>query len=46
MTIEHVAFADLDRLIAEREIVDAKSIIGLTMARRYLDGLHEGARVA
>jgi ADP-ribose pyrophosphatase len=42
MTIEHVAFADLDHLIAARAIVDAKSIIGLTLARQYLAGLPGG----
>lgn len=38
MTIEEVAFADLDGLIERREIVDAKSIIGLLMARSFLSG--------
>ena len=36
MTIEQVALADVDALIAEREIVDAKTIIGLLLARAYL----------
>ena len=39
MTTEEVAFADVDALIATREIVDAKSIIGLLLARRYLEEL-------
>lgn len=33
MTVEKVALADVPRLIAEGEIVDAKTIIGLLMAR-------------
>lgn len=32
MTVEHVALADVPRLIASSELVDAKSIIGLTLA--------------
>jgi len=32
MTVEHVALADVPRLIAAGELVDAKSIIGLTLA--------------
>jgi ADP-ribose pyrophosphatase len=42
MTTEHVAFADVDALIARRAIVDAKTIIGLTLARRLLAGEYEG----
>jgi 8-oxo-dGTP pyrophosphatase MutT (NUDIX family) len=41
MTVERVAFADLDRLIATAELVDAKSIIGLCLARDAL--AREGA---
>ncbi|MDQ6909815.1 MAG: NUDIX hydrolase [Actinomycetota bacterium] len=37
MTIERVALADVPRLIAHGEIVDAKSIIGLCLAREALD---------
>jgi ADP-ribose pyrophosphatase len=36
MTIEEVALADVPRLIAEGELVDAKSIIGLCLAREAL----------
>jgi 8-oxo-dGTP pyrophosphatase MutT (NUDIX family) len=42
MTIEQVAFADLDRRIADREIVDAKSIIGLTLTRQHLERFDAG----
>ncbi len=36
MQVEQVAFADVDRMIAEREIVDAKTIIGLLLARAHV----------
>ena len=36
MQIERVALADALRLIAARDIVDAKTIIGLTLAREHL----------
>ncbi len=36
MTIEHHPLADVPRLIRERELVDAKSIIGLSLAREVL----------
>ena len=42
MTTEKVAFADVDALIARRELVDAKSIIGLLLTRRLLAGEYEG----
>jgi ADP-ribose pyrophosphatase len=42
MTIEPIAFADVDALIASRAIVDAKSIIGLQLARRLLAGEYPG----
>ena len=42
MTIERIAFDDVDALIAAREIVDAKSIIGLQLARRLLAGEYPG----
>ena len=42
MTIERIALADVDALIASREIVDAKSIIGLQLARRLLAGEYPG----
>jgi 8-oxo-dGTP pyrophosphatase MutT (NUDIX family) len=36
MTVERVALGDAARLVAEGEITDAKSIIGLLLAERYL----------
>lgn len=42
MTTEVVAFADVDGLIATRQLVDAKSIIGLLLTRRLLAGEYEG----
>jgi ADP-ribose pyrophosphatase len=36
MTIESVALADAGRLVAEGEIADAKTIIGLLLAERFL----------
>jgi ADP-ribose pyrophosphatase len=36
MTIERVALDRVDDLIASRELVDAKSIIGLLLARQFL----------
>lgn len=36
MTIERVALDRVDELIATRQLVDAKSIIGLVLARRFL----------
>jgi ADP-ribose pyrophosphatase len=36
MTIEHVSLDRVDDLIASRELVDAKSIIGLLLARQFL----------
>jgi ADP-ribose pyrophosphatase len=38
MTVERVALADVPDLIARRELVDAKSIIGLLLAGRHLAG--------
>jgi 8-oxo-dGTP pyrophosphatase MutT (NUDIX family) len=38
MTIERVPLDRVDALIRDRELVDAKSIIGLLLARRALDG--------
>src|SRR5918992_2359064 len=38
MTIERVPLADAGRLIATGEITDAKTIVGLTLAGRYLAG--------
>jgi len=37
MTVEQIPFAEIDALIERREIVDAKSIIGLMQARRYIE---------
>jgi 8-oxo-dGTP pyrophosphatase MutT (NUDIX family) len=36
MTIEHVPLADIPRLIAEGELSDAKSILGLCLTREFL----------
>ena len=36
MSIEPVALADIDGLIADGSIIDAKTIIGLLLARRHL----------
>lgn len=38
MTIERFPLADIGRLVASGEITDAKTIIGLTLAERYLAG--------
>jgi ADP-ribose pyrophosphatase len=37
MTVERVALDRVDDLIASRDLVDAKSIIGLLLARQFLD---------
>jgi ADP-ribose pyrophosphatase len=42
MSVDRVAFADVDTLVASGEICDAKSIIGLELARRYLAGDYPG----
>jgi ADP-ribose pyrophosphatase len=42
MTIERIALDDVDRLISSRELVDAKSIIGLLLTRRLLAGEYPG----
>jgi ADP-ribose pyrophosphatase len=42
MTVESIALDDVDRLIANREIVDAKSIIGLLLARALVAGRFDG----
>lgn len=36
MTIEHVALADVPAMIADGRLLDAKTIIGLTLARATL----------
>lgn len=43
MTIERFPLADTVRLIATGEITDAKTIIGLALAERYLAGLQPEA---
>jgi 8-oxo-dGTP pyrophosphatase MutT (NUDIX family) len=40
MRVEQVALADVETLIAQRRLIDAKSIIGLLLARQYLAGAH------
>lgn len=42
MRVERVALADVERLVSSRELVDAKSIIGLLLARSLLAGEHAG----
>ena len=44
MTLERVRLADVDDLIAAGRLVDAKSIIGLLLTRRYLAGEYGGLR--
>lgn len=44
MTVERVPLTQLDELIASRAIVDAKSIIGLLLTRRYLADEYGGVR--
>ena len=43
MTIERLPLSEIDARIAGGELVDAKSIIGLLLARRYLAGEYAGA---
>jgi ADP-ribose pyrophosphatase len=40
MRVEQVALADIEMLIEGRRLIDAKSIIGLLLARQYLAGTH------
>jgi 8-oxo-dGTP pyrophosphatase MutT (NUDIX family) len=42
MTIERIELDDVEGLVAAREIVDAKSIIGLMLARRLVAGEYAG----
>lgn len=42
MVIDHVALADTEMLVAQRRLVDGKSIIGLLLARAYLTGDYPG----
>jgi len=44
MTVERIALADVDELIATRELVDVKSIVGLLLARRFVAGEYAGVR--
>ena len=44
LSVERVRFIDIDDLIADGGIVDAKSIIGLQLTRRYLAGEFGGFR--
>ncbi len=44
MTVERVRLTDVDALIADGRIVDAKSIVGLELTRRYLSGEYGGFR--
>jgi ADP-ribose pyrophosphatase len=45
MTVERVALDDAERLIADGTLHDAKTIIGLWLARQYLAGALAGAEV-
>jgi ADP-ribose diphosphatase len=38
MTVERLSWARIDELIAAGELTDAKSLIGVLLARRFLDG--------
>jgi ADP-ribose pyrophosphatase len=42
MVTEEVAFDEVETLIAQRRLIDAKSIIGLLLTRQYLAGHHPG----
>ena len=44
LTVERVHLDGVDDLIADGRIVDAKSIVGLLLARRYLGGEFDGFR--
>jgi 8-oxo-dGTP pyrophosphatase MutT (NUDIX family) len=44
LTIERCRLDEIDDLIADGRIIDAKSIIGLLLARRYLRGEFAGSR--
>jgi ADP-ribose diphosphatase len=46
MTTERVALRDVERLIADGSLHDAKSIIGLLLARQYLAGALPATEVA
>jgi len=40
MRVERVALTEVETLVAQRRLIDAKSIIGLLLARQYLAGAH------
>ncbi len=42
MTVQRVPLADVERLIATRALVDAKSIIGLLLTRALVTGAYRG----
>ena len=42
MVVEQIALADIEMRIAGRRLIDAKSIIGLLLARAYLAGEYPG----
>lgn len=42
MTTVDVRLADIETLVAERQLVDAKSVVALFLARAYLAGSHAG----
>lgn len=42
IVIERTALADIEMLVAQRRLVDAKTIIGLLLARAYLAGDYSG----
>jgi ADP-ribose pyrophosphatase len=44
LTVERVHLDEVDDLIADGRIVDAKSIVGLLLAQRYLRGEFDGFR--
>ena len=44
ITVERVHLDDVDDLVADGRIVDAKSIVGLVLTSRYLRGEFEGFR--
>ena len=44
LTVERVHLDEVDDLIADGRVVDAKSIVGLLLARRYLGGEFDGFR--
>jgi ADP-ribose pyrophosphatase len=44
MTVERVHLDEVDDLVADGRIVDAKSIVGLLLTRRYLGGEFDGFR--